>query len=431
MENHWDISNRISPMRGFHQPIGEKPLINVVRPLGGKSKDGKKLTGEDTYLWDGKKYVYNWEPLKMQINTVEKRATLYQLLIDNPPWAFQRGLTSGKQKSIETYGNAFPPNDDQAWNRYLREMLRELIKTYGREKVASWRYCIGREVGTEGHWNAGRERFFKHYRNSLKAIRAVLPEAQVGTHFLWASSKKSYGPDFVKWCKAKGVDYDFVGVSFYPFYDRIKRVDLDYVYGADFSPIKDIPEWNPKATLEIHEFALIKAMSKKGNSFEKAPKGHIESYTVMLAKMMYEHDLHDVYRWGIGAGIVAEEVLRAAEGKSYFRSQKRGKPKVAGTMIDGIFYRDEKKDRYHALAYSYHVKPTSKGREKVTLDFVVPNKMGTTASYRTAEVRGKELVWTDWKDTQTLGRKGGEGSSLKVRLKVKAFSFQKVEVRLW
>lgn len=42
------------------------------------------------------------------------------------------------------------------------------------------------------------------------------------------------------------------GVSYYPSYNKQNRVDLDHVYKADFAPIKDIPEWNPSATLETH-----------------------------------------------------------------------------------------------------------------------------------------------------------------------------------
>lgn len=48
MPYHWDVSNRISPMGKMNLPVGDRPCINVVRPLGGKSKDGRKLLDEDT-----------------------------------------------------------------------------------------------------------------------------------------------------------------------------------------------------------------------------------------------------------------------------------------------------------------------------------------------------------------------------------------------
>lgn len=296
MHHHWNVSNRISPIRGFAMPVGERPRINIVRPLGGKAKDGRKLVEEDTLKWEGDRAVYDWQPLHTQIAKVRSRAVLHQLMIDNPPWVFQRGLDLGGGNGVETYGNAWPPNVPKAWARYIQAMMAELVATYGRETAAAWRYCIGREIGTKGHWRGTMIEFFEHYRNTERAIHAVLPEAKVGTHFLWASSENSFGPDFVRWCKRNRVRYDFIGVSYYPFYHRPDRIDLQRVYKTDFAPIKDIPEWNPAATLEIHEFALIERMSKAGNSYDSAPRDHQEAFTVMLAKMMYEHGMRDVFR---------------------------------------------------------------------------------------------------------------------------------------
>lgn len=234
MHYHWNVSNRISPMRSLKMPMGENPRINIVRPLGGKSKNGEMLIEEDTYKWDGQKYVYDWEPLHQQITVVRKRAVLHQLMIDNPPWAFQRGLNLKVEDAVETYGNAWPPNDPTAWSQYIRDMLKELVSTYGKETAEQWRYCIGREIGTKGHWRGTMLEFFEHYRITERAIHSILPKAKVGTHFLWASSENSFGPDFVKWARKNKARYDFIGVSFYPFYNRTNRVDLQHVYKPAF-----------------------------------------------------------------------------------------------------------------------------------------------------------------------------------------------------
>lgn len=429
MHYHWHVSNRISPMRRFNQPVGENPLINVVRPLGGKSRNGKKLTDEDTYTWDGQKYSYDWAPLKKQIDTVRARARLYQLLIDNPPWAFQRGLDFEGGKDVETYGNAWPPNDPEAWARYIRAMLRELVASYGRASVEQWRYCIGREIGTEGHWRAGKQAFFDHYRNTEQAIRSVLPNAQVGTHFLWASSKHSFGPDFVTWCRQHGVRYDFVGVSFYPFYKRIKRVDLEHVYRVDFAPIKDIPEWRSAATLELHEFALISSMSARGNSFENAPRAHQESFTVMLAKMMYEHDMVNVFRWGTGKNKAAEQAFLPMEGLTYFRSSKHGEPAAPGNMIDAVFARDPSGHRYDIMVYNYNAKPEPLTNESIRIAMIVPVSPGTRMRTRTAQCEGSGLEWSPWREVKTSAGRQADQSRLDLRIESPSFSFQKIELR--
>jgi len=431
MHYHWDVSNRISPMDSFNMPVGKCPSINVVRPLGGKSSKGdKKIIDEDTYKWDGTNYVYDWAPLKRQIDTVREKAKLYQLTIDNPPWAFQRGIDFKGSKQVETYGNAWPPNDSEAWGRYLRAMLKELVETYGREEVEQWRFCIGREIGTEGHWRASQLEFFEHYRNTVNSIHAVLPTAKVGTHFLWASAKHPFGPDFVKWCKKNDVHYDFIGVSYYPFYDKEKRVDIDYVYKVDFAPIKGIPQWNRSATLEIHEFALIKSMSARGNSFVNAPEAHRESFTVMLGKMMYEHDIVDVFRWGSGEGRVAEQAFFAMKGNDYYASSKRGKPIGSGSMVDAVFSLDVPNQQYNIMIYHYNADLHAKTGEPVKIATTLPVPPSTEIQYRTARYENRGLTWSDWKMIPTTATNGLEKSSLELNFQLTPFSFQVVELQL-
>lgn len=429
MHYHWDVSNRISPMGSFKMPVGEKPYINIVRPLGGKSKNGKKLVAEDTYKWDGEKYIYDWAPLKKQIDTVLAKARLFQLLIDNPPWSFQRGIDFKGGKEVETYGNAWPPNDPKAWSLYIQAMLKELIKTYGREKVEQWRYCIGREIGTGGHWRGSQLAFFEHYKNTEKSIRSVLPNAKVGTHFLWGSAKHSFGPDFVKWCKKNDVHYDFVGVSYYPFYDKMKRVDMDHVYQVDFAPIKDIPEWNSAAKLEIHEFSLITSMSSKGNSYKNASKAHQESFTVMLAKMMYENDLTHVFRWGTGENKSAEQAFLSMEGNIYYASSKMGAPTTQGNMVDAVFARDESTRQYNIMAYNYNADPDAKNNEPVKIVTTLPAPPGTEIKYRNATYEKGGLNWSDWETIRTKAVNDSKTSNLEFNVELAPFSFQKLEIR--
>jgi hypothetical protein len=71
-------------MRSFKMPVGDNPQINIVRLLGGKSKNGKMLVEEDTYKWDGQKFVYDWEPLHQQI-TVDTVFTHHE-----KPFSFQK-----------------------------------------------------------------------------------------------------------------------------------------------------------------------------------------------------------------------------------------------------------------------------------------------------------------------------------------------------
>lgn len=426
MHYHWSISNRISPIGKFNS-LGEGALYNVVRPLGGKSKNGEKAMDEDTYKWDGEKYYYDWVPLKKQIDNVGP-ANLYQLVTDNPSWAFQRGMEIADDSKVETYGNPWPPNDPKAWSDYIKAMLQELINTYGKAQVEQWRYCIGREIGTPGHWRAGQLAFFEHYKNTLDAIKSVLPNAKVGTHFLWSSSKHSYGPDFVKWCKQNNTHYDFIGVSYYPFYNQIKRVDPDYVYKIDFAPIKDIPEWNPAATLEFHEFALITSMNAKGNGFENASKPYLESFTVLMAKMMYEHDMKDVFRWGSDENKLAEQTFLTMEGNIYYTSSKQGAPQALGNMVDAVFAQDPATKQYNIMAYNYNANPDSKNTEPVTIAATIPLRKGSKIKYRSASYSQNGLEWSEWKTYKTTAGKKSSESIISIQSEIPVFSFAKYEI---
>lgn len=428
LHHHWNVSNRISPMRGFAMPVGDQPRINIVRPLGGKAKKGRKLIEEDTCKWDGNKFVYDWRPLHTQIANVQGRAILHQLMIDNPPWAFQRGLDLDGGSGVETYGNAWPPNDPEAWSRYIRAMLEELVATYGRETAGKWRYCIGREIGTKGHWRGTMQEFFEHYRNTERAVRAVLPEAKVGTHFLWASSKHSFGPDFVRWCKRNRVRYDFIGVSYYPFYNRPDRIDLQRVYRTDFAPIKDLPEWNPSATLEIHEFALIERMSKAGNSYDSAPARHQDAFTVMLAKMMYRHGMKDVFRWGTGEDRLAEQALAELEGMRFFANSRDGEPVSRGNMIDAIFAHDAVPGDCQILIACYHANPKASGSETVAVSATLPVPPGSVVRIRETTYGSGRPVRGAWTETKTGGTPGKASSTLNLRTKTAPFSFRRIEL---
>lgn len=427
MHDHWNVSNRISPIRGFSQPVGPSPAITIVRPLGGKAKNGKKLIEEDTCLWDGKKYVYNWAPLKKQIENVLQRADVHQILIDNPPWAFQRGANVAGKKEVETYGNATPPGDAKAWSAYIAAMVRELVATYGRQRVQQWRFCIGREIGTRGHWTGTETEFFEHYQNTHQSIRSVLPEIEIGTHFLWASSKHSLGPQFVKWCHRNDVDYDFIGVSYYPFYNRVERVDMDRVYKMDFAPIKDIKQWNPKATLEIHEFSLITKMAAKGNSFENAPDPHVESFTVMMAKMMYQHNMFDIFRWGDGSNLLAQQALGEMKGNVYYTNTRRGSPTPAGNYVDGIFALDDDNRQCNIVLYNYNADPRSTKTEQVKIETAIPFSPGTDVKWRIAAYDRGNLKWAPWQSLKTKSTPGSAVSKLSFGLAIAPFSFQKLE----
>jgi len=428
IQYNWNTYNTISPINDFGMVKGPHERVNIVRPLGGKINAAKeKLISEDTYKWDGTKYYYDWEPLKKIINNVLAKTKVYQIVLDNPSWAFQRGLNLAVNDEIDTYGNPWAPNDPVAWNTYIQAMLNELIKTYGREQVGKWRYCVGREIGTPGHWRSGEAAFFAHYKNTEQAIRKVLPEAKVGTHLLWASNKKSYGQNFIPWCKANGAKYDFLGISYYPKYTSTKSVDMDTVYNLDIKPLIELPEWNKNASFEIHEYALIEAMVN--HKAIRAPVLHRNIFPIMMAKMIFEKNLGDVFVWS-DAPVYIEPMLllKGLEGHAYYRSNKKGQPQKAGNMINAIFSRAE--NLYEITAYNYNADTLANNDEPLILTATLPVPEGTGIKYRIEKYTNSDMKvnWSTWNTGKTGEAEGRGNSVVTFNDEIPAFSYLKYEI---
>lgn len=437
MPYHLNVYNRITPINGVN-PAGanKNPKFCIVRPLGGIAKKGVADLTKDSYKWDAssKKFYTDFTLLKKQIDGIfNESQEIYQIVLDNPSWAFQRnskGELVGDSLRVSTYGNAEPPRDYKAWGNYVKEVMQFLVDSYGEDKVLNIQFNIGREIGTPSHWSGTKEQFFEFYKTSVKAIQSVLPNAKVGTHFLWGTSKKAWGTDFVKWAKANNVHYDFVGVSYYPFYQRAGRTNFTEVYAKDFAVIKDIPEWNSNAKLEMHEFALIKSLSKAGNAFEKAPDAHQNTFMVGLMKMFFEHNMQNVFQWGNGSSYLpASKALLEMQGNTYFKSKKEGKQQTEENYVDAIFAKDKTKNQYNILAYNYSANPDSNIAETIKIMATVKVASGTKIKYRLAKYNKLEnsVSWSNWIETVTQGDYKGK-STVVLSDQLPVFSFLKFEV---
>ena len=439
MPYHLNVYNRITPVNGVNSAGDNKNAkFCIVRPLGGIAKKGIADITKDSYKWDtkSKKFYTDFTLLKKQVDGIlDKGLEIHQIVLDNPSWAFQRnskGKLVGDSLKVSTYGNAEPPADNNAWANYLKEVIKFMVSTYGSEKIGEIQFNIGREIGTPSHWSGTKEQFFEFYKISSKAIHKVLPKAKVGTHFLWGSSKNAWGTDFVKWANANNVHYDFVGVSFYPFYQRSERTDFDKVYNKDFAVIKDIPEWNKNAKLEMHEYSLIKSLSKAGNSFKKAPEAHQNSFMIGLMKMFYQNNMQNIFQWGDGSSYLpASNLLLTMQGNTYFESKKEGKQQEGNNYIDAIFTKDAVKNKYNVLVYNYSANPDANNMETIKIKAFVNIKKGTKVKYRIAEYNKikNNVVWSNWIETYTL-KEDEDKSSVVFSNKLPVFSFLKYEVVL-
>lgn len=436
---HLNIYNRITPINGFNAPhnVVDAELC-IVRPLGGIARNGKAIISKDSYKWDEEQgqFYTDFSLVQKQLDGVfQEGLGIYHLVLDNPSWAFQRaadGSLLGDTLKVSTYGNAEPPRDNKVWAAYLEELMRFLVDTYGRDQMLKIQFGVGREIGTPTHWSGTKEAFFEFYRISIQAIHKVLPQAKVGTHLLWGSSKKSWAVDFVKWAKENEVVYDFLGVSFYPFYDKPGRTNFKEVYAKDFGVIKDLPEWNEKAQLEMHEFALIETLSKKGNAFKSADQAHQNAFMLGLMKMYCEQGMHQIFQWGDGhqyQPLAAE--LKQLEGNLYYSSVKSGLQQSDANYVDAIFTESLTTQDYCIMAYHYSADQKLNIAEPIELKATLAVEDGTAIKYRTALYGPAQdaLQWSDWQICRTQGHTNNK-SSISLKYTLPPFSFVKYELQI-
>ena len=430
-----NVFNRISPINGFRRPENiDQASLCLVRPLGGVATNGSPDLDRDTYKWDGDKFITDFAPLKKQIdNVLNAGLDVYQIVLDNPSWDFQRdanGNLPGGSYLGETYGNAEPPTDFNAWAQYLRQVMNFLVTTYGREKLADIQFGIGREIGTRGHWTGTQQEFFRFYRRSVEAVRSVMPEAKIGSHFLWGSANNSWGTDFVKWCKENDVPYDFVGVSYYPAYNRANRTNFKQVYRDDFSVIKDIPEWNNDAKFEIHEFALTSSFG--GNSFTSAPVEYQNSFLVGWMKQFFENDIENLFQWGTGDhSAPANTEILELRGDTYHLNSINGTQNSSSNYVDAIFTSKPNSNELNIMAYNYNSNPNSDTAEDLRFIANVNAPAGSSYRYRSAVFNRSNSAFTysNWINGTTINGSGNK-SQIAFNRSLPVFSFLKYEIEI-
>ena len=95
----WQVANDISPT---YEEIRDEPQIrpdlkmNIIRLSGGIKTNGQKDTAYDMVRWSNavNDYVYDFTRLLRVIDKADEYSDeIYQLVVDNVPWCFQRGYT--------------------------------------------------------------------------------------------------------------------------------------------------------------------------------------------------------------------------------------------------------------------------------------------------------------------------------------------------
>lgn len=391
LHNIWSIANRISPQNGSNVRPGIK--MNTVRMIGGIKKTVNGVNVKDldfdTCLYDSinNQYVYRFEPLIERLdNIINSQTEIHQIVLDQPPWAFQHGYTFipegtidyvnfREDEQISTYGNSLPPADQVAYHDYIVALMNELVGNYGEEMVLSWRFRVGSEIETPDHWFGTKQDFIEHFENTESAVRSVLPNAIIGLHtrapdFLYQNGSvlnykgepfASFAEDLIEYCFDNNMQYDFWGISDYVVLGNGNLRNMSAKYDGLFADLINHPEWNTNATIDLMEYATVTTMNgADGNGFINAETSHAEVVELYFSNIFYknkEEGLDLIYRWGNRTGSqdpVGISILNSMNGKVHYTTDISGTPETPTNDIDAIFSKKDGATEYDVLVYNYN-----------------------------------------------------------------------------
>jgi xylan 1,4-beta-xylosidase len=95
-------------------------------------------------------------------------------------------LTIREREDLEKY----PPKDYDNWYSLVYNIVKHCVERYGKEKVAKWKWELWNEPDIKEYWLGTEEEYFRLYDFTAAAVKAALPEAQIGGNAVTQSTTR-------------------------------------------------------------------------------------------------------------------------------------------------------------------------------------------------------------------------------------------------
>lgn len=214
-------------------------------------------------------------------------------------------------------GNTAPPADHDQWAWFIRTFMQHLLDRYGRTEVRQWFFEVWNEPNLggpdspDGFFAGSMEDYFKLYRVTAEAVKAVDPCLRVGGP---ATSNNAWIPEMVKFCRENQVPIDFISTHHYP-------TDVVLGYG-----VEDSANFGRPTPEQMEDPEYMKTYKEKLEAFhahlwERVDRGVV---TRMTQKAFQEADGIPLYytEWNSLAGLPSDGPF----GASF----------IAKTVLDGV-----------------------------------------------------------------------------------------------
>jgi xylan 1,4-beta-xylosidase len=124
-----------------------------------------------------------------------------------------RALASGDEIVFRYQGNITPPRDYAQWAELIRRLATHWIERYGIDEVAQWPFECWNEPNLSYFSTRDQAEYFRLYRSTAAALKAVHPRLQVGGP---ATAANEWIEDFIVHGRNTGTPVDFISTHYYP-----------------------------------------------------------------------------------------------------------------------------------------------------------------------------------------------------------------------
>lgn len=122
-------------------------------------------------------------------------------------------IASGHSTVFRYRGNVTPPRRWDDWSTLTRRLAASAVERYGAAEVEQWFFEIWNEPNLRSFWRGSRAQYFRLYRETAEALKAVSPQLPVGGP---ATAQNAWITEFLDDCERTGAPVDFVSTHHYP-----------------------------------------------------------------------------------------------------------------------------------------------------------------------------------------------------------------------
>ena len=122
-------------------------------------------------------------------------------------------LASGGQTVFHYNANVSPPKDYARWAILIGKLIAHWADRYGLIEIRSWFFEVWNEPNLTAFGSGRQDDYFKLYKATVEAIKAVDPALKVGGP---ATAANAWVEDFIGFCVQNGLPADFISTHHYP-----------------------------------------------------------------------------------------------------------------------------------------------------------------------------------------------------------------------